>query len=731
MLKRLVSVILLSGIAAGSIRAADKLPAQNFRHSLQFPDGRHYYECGTYPELEQDLYNKSLLYQTLKVARLPTTQTRDVGNIAIVEDDGSFIFESADGYDIWDNQVAAKFYATHPDSFDFLVMYRNFDAGMFGFAYHSLVKNTTSGIGLSFFNNTAAYGSAGRLQGFTNSNDINYMVDDPHYHMYRIHSVLSGMLHETMHQWAAFLNNPNQLVNSSHWYTFSHTKSTYGDSTSSAMEGYIWKDNGGGDYQGYAFGDGLYPLDMYVMGLYDASQVPPIWYLQSPTITSPIGPFIPPYYALPIELHATGTPDSISIGEIIAANGLREPDTSASQKKFNTAFILVVKNGEVPKGEEIARIETIRKEFESYYSVSTGGMGTMNTSLFGSNPMEIVTNELRGAALGYPYSQPVFAVGGSQPYDWNLTGTLPTGISFDNTTGEFGGTPSQLGNFPVTLTVVDSGLQKDTVSLELVVSDTGESEVVINELELWNRYNVGAGLELYNKGDKAVNLTDWVLKMNGVEGLINYTFPMLVLPPKNYLVLLESSGIDTPSRLFIGQDIDWIYFGSGYCSLINNEGAGIDFVRFGSSSEPPPTGTFWSGTNPTISGAYHNLVRDSLSTDTDNAADFAEYNGSLWRNNLRPSVLCAAIPGDANTSSTLTLGDIIAAVNYVFNKPGWPVCGSGSNLCWLSGMLCRGDWNASQSVTLADVVQGVNYIFGKPNGPWDPVASGTCCQPAP
>jgi hypothetical protein len=92
---------------------------------------------------------------------------------------------------------------------------------------------------------------------------------------------------------------------------------------------------------------------------------------------------------------------------------------------------------------------------------------------------------------------------------------------------------------------------------------------------------------------------------------------------------------------------------------------------------------------------------------------------------------CSAIPGDANASFTLTLADIIATVNYLFNKPGWPVCGSGDKLCWLSEMLCRGDWDASGTVTLSDVVRGVNKLFNKPGGPWDALPSGLCCQPLP
>ncbi len=86
---------------------------------------------------------------------------------------------------------------------------------------------------------------------------------------------------------------------------------------------------------------------------------------------------------------------------------------------------------------------------------------------------------------------------------------------------------------------------------------------------------------------------------------------------------------------------------------------------------------------------------------------------------------CLAKPGDANASSSHTLSDAIAMVNYVFNKPG---C-SPQPLCWLSNLLCRGDWNGNGSITLSDVIQAVNYVFNKPGGPWNAMPVGVCCLP--
>ncbi|MCI0531993.1 MAG: hypothetical protein L0Y74_08620, partial [candidate division Zixibacteria bacterium] len=92
---------------------------------------------------------------------------------------------------------------------------------------------------------------------------------------------------------------------------------------------------------------------------------------------------------------------------------------------------------------------------------------------------------------------------------------------------------------------------------------------------------------------------------------------------------------------------------------------------------------------------------------------------------------CSAIPGDANASNDLTLGDIIATVNYNFDKPGYSPCVSDNEICWLSDLLCRGNWNGDGVVSLADVFYAVNMFFDQPGGPWDPVPNGVCCLPVP
>jgi hypothetical protein len=99
---------------------------------------------------------------------------------------------------------------------------------------------------------------------------------------------------------------------------------------------------------------------------------------------------------------------------------------------------------------------------------------------------------------------------------------------------------------------------------------------------------------------------------------------------------------------------------------------------------------------------------------------------------------CLAIPGDANASGSITIGDIIHLVNYIFDKDKPPCLGTDPGNCWTPVPFCRGDANASGTISIGDVVHLVNYTFDKDNLPclgsdpgncWPPVANGVCCQP--
>ncbi|VVE00625.1 IPT/TIG domain-containing protein [Pandoraea commovens] len=64
---------------------------------------------------------------------------------------------------------------------------------------------------------------------------------------------------------------------------------------------------------------------------------------------------------------------------------------------------------------------------------------------------------LADATAAVPYSQTVQATGGAMPYTYVMTGTLPTGLSFNPTTGTISGTPTQTSaGTSVTLSATDA-----------------------------------------------------------------------------------------------------------------------------------------------------------------------------------------------------------------------------------------------------------------------------------
>ncbi len=75
-----------------------------------------------------------------------------------------------------------------------------------------------------------------------------------------------------------------------------------------------------------------------------------------------------------------GTRKDVRIEDIVAAMGTRRPEASTAQKSFRQAFLyLVTQTRET--SDELNKLERIRAAWETYFSDSTGGRGTMNSRL--------------------------------------------------------------------------------------------------------------------------------------------------------------------------------------------------------------------------------------------------------------------------------------------------------------------------------------------------------------
>lgn len=220
---------------------------------------------------------------------------------------------------------ARRFYATHPDQFDFL----NFVmvAGGRGNRYHSLVKNTVSGIGAPLLDNTAGFGSKGRLLG------TNVFPLSP---LYDLGSV--GFLHETGHQWISYLPTIPFGPANPHWPKGSVAINVMGFSMPPTRQGgdYLYSftpDGKDGYVTGAANPDDkttFSMLELYLMGLARADEVPEYFTLKDQQRE-----------IVPGTVLKASDIDPVRVADIVAAVGLRNPGAADSQKAFRSATIIL------------------------------------------------------------------------------------------------------------------------------------------------------------------------------------------------------------------------------------------------------------------------------------------------------------------------------------------------------------------------------------------------------
>ncbi len=218
-----------------------------------------------------------------------------------------------------------KLYSVLPDEFDFalvtpgLQIYRPDGLGE-NVPYSVHVSNAIAYIGLPPQNNTAAFGSAGRLKSIV-------------YHSFGSIQIVD---HELAHTWGASIGQSLGLIEPGpggiHWNEMSDVGGQLG-AYYFAESGQIGRftDNGDGTWhlRSNHEVDRYSPLELYLMGLIPSEEVPPMHVLTNPDL-SDAG-------------HITAASvRTITIQDVIAAEGgSRSPGVADSQKAFSLAYIVL------------------------------------------------------------------------------------------------------------------------------------------------------------------------------------------------------------------------------------------------------------------------------------------------------------------------------------------------------------------------------------------------------
>ena len=280
--------------------------------------------------------------------------------------------------------AAQKFYQTHEDAYDYLVLFNSLGipASDGAVAYEVTVRNNRSGYGDRAADNGAEFGSTLRLQSVMNMGPLSQYPKDP-YAVVPARATagdtsMSVIAHEAGHLFLAFasVRNPGQPTarpmlgrQSAHWaFTF--------NSEASLLEGNRIADRGAAASPRFlttATVQGYSPLDQYFMGLRAPAEVPPTFLVENASISPLTGPRS--------GISFSGTRRDVTVDELIQAEGPRRPDYTVSQRKFRFAFVLITAQGSQPTQEQLAQVDKYRDEFEKFYRSSASDRASAETGL--------------------------------------------------------------------------------------------------------------------------------------------------------------------------------------------------------------------------------------------------------------------------------------------------------------------------------------------------------------
>ena len=367
--------------------------------------------CGT--RADHSLHSQAKLIHAENLKRISDLQLTpavsadfDEGDVAVMVDDGTLLYPE-DPFPVVDAiAIFNKFYETHDDIFDQVVLLTNFTSNIAvsGFiAFSSGISNSVQGINIGTFDFSASYGSAGRLQSYLNMNELNVWFDDPFWRRsFDGNSFLTFMGQEAGHRWLSFLRfDPGTGVSDlilgrslAHWSTFLKF-----ELTSTMDGGNNWVEIAPNTFENKSLIDYFSNLDQYAMGLRAPEEVPPFYYISSASNNT-----------LAARAHgtenpgarATGTRVNVTIEEVIAAEGLRIPARDSSQKDFQQAFILLVQQGTLPSDAELDKAKRFVAAWKDYWVAATDGRSTMSTNLDTVLDVAVVKGIVADASTNQP-----------------------------------------------------------------------------------------------------------------------------------------------------------------------------------------------------------------------------------------------------------------------------------------------------------------------------------------
>jgi MYXO-CTERM domain-containing protein len=282
------------------------------------------------------------------------------------------------------NNVLNQYYQTQPDTAQFVALFSAFEIPFPGAFYLPLANDVTGigykhsvGLGPETFDST----DNSPLDGVIVMNDYTIWGD--------FGGVSNVFNQEITHRFAAFVHYQEDGGTDSdlllgrdlaHWSFFM-------DTGSSPMEGNAWKDNGNGSFTTFTntSAHNYCPLDLYLMGLIPPTDVPPFWFIDNPDLSSSrITRATTPALFGPVTL--SGTKKTITIDDVIRAEGPRVPASDVAPKSFKIGFVLVVQKGQQTDQSLLNDFDSTLDDIVAKYEAATGNRATLEVVSQGPPP---------------------------------------------------------------------------------------------------------------------------------------------------------------------------------------------------------------------------------------------------------------------------------------------------------------------------------------------------------
>jgi hypothetical protein len=276
--------------------------------------------------------------------------------------------------------LTRKFYQTHPDNFDQLVLWTDAAIIRDAFAYETTIANEIRGIGIDVFDASRDFGSGGRLRSLAVMDWLGKYPDDPTQQFLGENNTLSVLGQEVGHRWLAYVEFRDRTGQRSqallgrglaHW-------SFFFDSDASVMEGNDIEDLGGGSFRTTASVQRFSQLDQYAMGLLSESQVPSFFYVENPTN---VNPSRTAESAPRVGVTFNGTRRDVLVQDIVDVEGPRSPTAAESSRVHRQAFIYLVSAGRSTDAGQIDKADRIRRQWEPFFLRATDGRMRAETRL--------------------------------------------------------------------------------------------------------------------------------------------------------------------------------------------------------------------------------------------------------------------------------------------------------------------------------------------------------------